>query len=435
MHFNVDGRPEEVAAFVNRAVAIPGLKAWTKREEDFARQIQSNPLIERYLETQFGIEYSMFAVRRHVKNTGRIPSIINSPRNDLGQLYSFAGIAARVFPLLSAAGKNALRTKMLGALKDNIGLAPLAFEMRTVAHLMACGFEVEFVDLCGEERFDFLIRRSNIEMEVECKSVSGDLGHQIHLLRQYQLGPYLWPSMKIGSKDGVVQLLVATLPDRLHGQREYLATVAERITKALTGRIDVNDSEPCSVSYREFPITGSPFDRALRSTITEEDALQYCHGVMRDELGHVMMMFQPQRNATIVALRSTKPDHFLRGLYRNIKEAASEQLSGTRPGVICVQLRNLTTASLRDLAENPGLTRTPTALQLMTAKFFDSDARAHVHTLSYIAPGNYVQRQLDIPVTNSTDITRRTIVTEDASSYNFRNRKNPYENDRRYFCF
>lgn len=89
----------------------------------------------------------------------------------------------RVHPRLSQRDKDELSRKMVRALKDNVDLAPLAFEMRTAAHFMSKGFDVEFTDLCGDARFDFLVRNSHGEMAVECKSVSGDLGHQIHLLR------------------------------------------------------------------------------------------------------------------------------------------------------------------------------------------------------------------------------------------------------------
>lgn len=71
----------------------------------------------------------------------------------------------------------------------------------------------------------------------------------------------------------------------------------------------------------------------------------------------------------------------------------------------------------------------------MTAKFFDNDTRSHVHTLSYIAPGHYVRRDVDFPDTDGAGIIRRSIVAEDAASYTFRNKKNPHEPDRRYYCF
>jgi hypothetical protein len=52
---------------------------------------------------------------------------------------------------------------MKGALDDEVGLSPLAFEMRTVAHFVAAGFDVEFHDLCEGGGFDFLVRKAEIQ--------------------------------------------------------------------------------------------------------------------------------------------------------------------------------------------------------------------------------------------------------------------------------
>lgn len=97
MQFDVNGHPAEMPAFLNVLTEIAGVAAWRKREKDFARQVQENPLIERYLDSQFGIERSMAYVRHYRSNTGRVPWNLNTPSADLGALYSFAGMVARVF--------------------------------------------------------------------------------------------------------------------------------------------------------------------------------------------------------------------------------------------------------------------------------------------------------------------------------------------------
>jgi hypothetical protein len=95
-------------------------------------------------------------------------------------------LTARVFPKLPERGQNILKSRIAGALNNDVGLSPLAFEMRTVAHLIARGFDVEFHDLCENGGYDFLAKDGEIAIEVECKSASGDLGHRVHLNRQYQ---------------------------------------------------------------------------------------------------------------------------------------------------------------------------------------------------------------------------------------------------------
>jgi len=239
MHFSLTTREAEMPALFRRFISITGPQAWDQRERDFVRQIKDNPLIERYLDTQFPIERAMFRVRRHLSSTRRLPSLRHSLSPDLGMLYSFIGVGSRAFHYLPNSAQTALRNRFLGALKDNVGLAPLAFEMRTAAHFLAMNFDVEFADLRLGGGFDFLVTKPGIEMEVECKSVSADLGHQIHLLRQYQLGPYLRGAMRDANARPSVTMVVATLPDRLHGQREFMIAIGRRISEALRGAVNI----------------------------------------------------------------------------------------------------------------------------------------------------------------------------------------------------
>jgi hypothetical protein len=433
MHFNVDATPGEIPALLRRFTEIGGAAAWKKRQTDFERQIHDNPMIDRYLDNYFPLERAVIYVRQHNRNTGGwIPQINSTPLFDLGALYSFITLTARVFPRLPKRAQHVLKSRIAGALKDNVGLSPFAFEMRTVAHLMASGFEVEFHDLCEGGGYDFLAKAGDIAFEVECKSVSGDLGHRVHTHRQYQLIPYILNNMHKAEKSGVVQLLVATVPNRLHGNQEFMKSVAAAIGEALETTADVADSEACTVSYREFPVFGSPFDCETPPQISEDDVRDYCNRMIGDEVGHTIMTFSPRQSGTIIAVRSLQTNYPLKAVYHELKEA-TRQLSGSRPGMICVQFRNMTSAELRDLAATPGESGKPTGIQLMTAKFYDSTARDHVHTIAYVAPGRFRQHQ---SLTLDTEgLMRTTRFSEDASSYVFTNKKHPDFNDQRYSIF
>lgn len=366
MRFDVNIQSAEIPANLHCLTEITGAAAWQKREKDFARQVHENPLIAEYLDSHFRIERSMFEVKRYKQNTGRIPDIINAPSASTATLYNFAAVVTRVFRQLSKCGQDALRKKLKGALDDEVGLSPLGFEMRTVAHFVASGFDVEFNDLCEGGGFDFLVRKAEIEIEVECKSVSGDVGHRVHLRRQCQLGPHILTPMRATEKDSVVKLLVVTLPDRLYPAREFMIAVGARISEALTKFESLIEGEPCTVSYREFPIAGSPFACKSPPRINRNDVIEYCNTMIGDQIGHTIMTFSPRRSATVVALRSAKSNTFMDYVYRNLKEAASKQLSGTRPGIICVQLRDTTSTQLREIAAEPSQSGKPSAVQLMT---------------------------------------------------------------------
>ncbi|MBV9583825.1 MAG: hypothetical protein JO213_02960, partial [Alphaproteobacteria bacterium] len=161
----------------------------------------------------------------------------------------------------------------------------------------------------------------------------------------------------------------------------------------------------------------------------------YFKRVAKEDVGHTIMTFSPRRSATVVALRSAKPDKFLQALHRNLREAAALQLSGTLPGVICVQLRNLTDTQLREVAASPAQTGKPNGLQLMTADFFTGNGRRHVHTLAYMAPGEFSRSQSYRFGSGGAFLIRDTITGEDAASYVFINKNHPHADAAEYRVF
>jgi Holliday junction resolvase len=65
-----------------------------------------------------------------------------------------------------------------GRLRDTVngasGARPFAYEISIATHLMQKGWDVEFMDYSGAARFDLLARQGAVEIEVECKTTSGD---------------------------------------------------------------------------------------------------------------------------------------------------------------------------------------------------------------------------------------------------------------------
>jgi Holliday junction resolvase len=57
---------------------------------------------------------------------------------------------------------------------------PFAYEISIATHLMQKGWDVDFIDYSGAGRFDLLARQNGVEVEVECKTTSGDTGRKIH---------------------------------------------------------------------------------------------------------------------------------------------------------------------------------------------------------------------------------------------------------------
>ena len=91
---------------------------------------------------------------------------------------------------------------------------------------MQRGFDVEFTDLEQRERFDLLASKPGMEIEIDCKSVSGDIGRSIHGRRFRDFVGQLNRSVGELARHGGGSLIHITIPDNLHGDTRQLAAEA-----------------------------------------------------------------------------------------------------------------------------------------------------------------------------------------------------------------
>jgi hypothetical protein len=112
-----------------RAIQIGTLDAWENRVHACAQQTKENPLIEGYLNERFAIELAMGRLRAYKKSTGRLPKIMTAD-TATHRLYAFAAMLAHVHQRSTPRAQKALAGRVRGGLKDDNGLASVAFELQ-----------------------------------------------------------------------------------------------------------------------------------------------------------------------------------------------------------------------------------------------------------------------------------------------------------------
>src|SRR5205807_1108585 len=137
------------------------------------------------------------------------------------------------------------------------GLGPLAAELRTAAHLMGHGFDIEFTDLAGRERYDFLASKDALEIEIDCKAPSGDVGRKIHGQRFRMFANDVLPILKEISQTPGGHVIHVVIPNNLHGDRAFERDLAEQVANLV--RTDVPPKLPIIGSLENFELEGSPF--------------------------------------------------------------------------------------------------------------------------------------------------------------------------------
>jgi len=276
--------------------------------------------------------------------------VISSPRDYA--LFSFMAAVVNLYDRVSERGKRRIEGMLRDGLNTDRGLRPFKSEVETMVHLMIQGFDVVPKDMEFGSGCDFLATRGDVEIEVECKSASGDLGRQIHRKRMIDLSRHVQPVLKGALKEIAGGSLVrVVLPSNLHGQPECLARVAEAVRGAVERRGSVSD-DACQVEYKTFNLAETPLGHQEPDQIPQD----IVGDILEREWGHAnqhavcMVRAHPQRAAIILHVESRKPDKVLRGLMHDLKAAARSQFTKQRPCVLVVQFLELSADDLLNLA-------------------------------------------------------------------------------------
>ena len=420
MLFSVEAVPAEIPIHMRHLIEITGWEPWKNRLKSLEAQLAIGPTMSFYLVERFGLELAFSEIHTHLRQTAR--PIWPPKSSDQVRFVSFLAMVTRTHHRLSAVGKNRLKGMLIGALKSDFGLGPLAFEMKTVARLMRKQFDVEFHDLEEGGGFDFLISKDNAEIEIECKFITGDIGRKIHLKRLNQLTPFLMQEMEVlVQREHCGHLVRITIPDRLSGKIEQNQMIQELLAKLIAENRSVLKEKNHQLTLQEFDLEQSPFRRLRPEEITMEVVAEFLSDTFQLPNANALINFRPRGGVTIVVVQSAQNDAVLKGLHKQLKEAAGSQFSGDRPCSICCELADLSPEQLRSLgdAENEG-----TGLQAMVTDLFKR--RPAVHTVSFTTPGT-------VNVEKSINGEKLVTSTQEAGfAYTFVNSTHPLSDDERY---
>ena len=299
----------------------------------------------------------------------------------------------------------------------------LAFEMKIVAHLMTRGFDVVFHDMEEGVGFDYLATSDGVEIEVECKFISGDIGRQIHLKKMHQLGTVLLPEMVADLDKGCGGLVIRILiPGKLGANEKQYDKICRLMSQAIVGQKSGAKLDDYQISISKFSVADSPFAHLPPGNISLDHAKRFLSDEFGVENKNFLIRFNPQGRAILVVVESAKEDAVLKGIHRQLKDSARKQLSGNRPGILCCELADVTEEQLLEFRNDK-----KTGLQLMASDLIAR--RPQIHTVAFITPGT-VRLQ-----NSTTGTTRSASAQETGPAYAFSNSNHQMANDPRYNVF
>jgi len=376
----------ELPALLAQTAEIGTSRAWRDRFDRCEADARRNPMITPYLDDWFGLERAMGRSQIYLNQTGRFP-MRSAGLLEL-RLFSFAAMLVRVHAQLSSTAKRRMEGRVRSGLDGDNTLAGLAFELQSAANLMHRGVDIHWHDIESNGGFDFLARKDAIEVEIECKTFSADLGRKIHRRRHHQFIELIQPALMKVEQPIFVDVVLAT---RLHGSE--VPALAHATTRALQTLKDIEGPDPYSIVLTQFDQADSPFSDL--STITEDKIKEFVAQRFGSVNDNVVALMNAKGGVGLVAIRCQQPDEVVMGMHRQLKAAAA-QLSGKRPGFVRAQMMDISAEEFRELFaahEQPGNSIGLTALLM---RFFAGEQRRHVHTLSFSTHGEMVSHSAGI---------------------------------------
>jgi len=367
MRINTDARPKDFEPAVDWISGLIGT-ALDKRIAGFEAQERKNPLLATHFRETFALEFALANARKYRRSTGRLPK-----GDEYTLLYGFLVTAHRIHAALPPAVRTPFEGRLWDAVNGAYGARPFAYEISIATHLMHKGWDVEFVDYSGAARFDLLAGKGTVEIEVECKSTSGDTGRKIHRQEVNRLADLLLPTTeRLAEMAGCHRILV-TIPDRLGKSNEALSGIASVVASAAQQKSSVSND----LAHVEYT-----FDDIAMWPQLERDPDMKSFFEGRFGFQNANLMFHGRENFSVVAvmIRSAKADSVVDAIAEAAKEAA-DQCSGTRPGLIALHLI--------DKISRPELQRmltTPNGLHAVAHAVFRGGKRQHVDSIAFTVP-------------------------------------------------
>jgi hypothetical protein len=253
------------------------------------------------------------------------------------------------------------------------GIRPFAYELTMAMHLMSKGWDVVFADIEKVGNFDFLARKDGLEIEMECKTTSGDSGRQIHRFEMSRLGTLIDPALAELSDVAGSHFLIVTIPSKLESSDASIKLVGEAVVQAARERANAANSH-ASVAYSHLSelVSSGPHDAGK--------VRQMCEERCGDSNLHLHLHGQPTFSVVIAAFRSERPDTVIKTLTQRAKEAA-DQCSGTRPAIVALNLVDPISQ-----AELQGMLGTFNGMHAIAAGIFEKEKRAHVDMIAFTVP-------------------------------------------------
>jgi hypothetical protein len=362
---------------------IVGERRWTKRVTAINSEARGQPYLREYLLEENAIAFAFDRCSAQVSRYGSMPLQSSNDRS----LYPAFRLAAQTLSLLDKSsaeqGKRLVR-RIHGAFRNPDDMRAIQLEFAIATHFVRRGYSISWPEMDKFGNFDLMVHGVGpYGLEVECKSASVDKGRKIHkrdaLVFNHLVGQKL---------EGIAQRLnsglavVLTVPDRLPAAFLDRQRLAERVGRAVLVGKSVGVDGGCDVRLSEFDIARYPGLGPPESS----QVRQYIDDITGTRNRQAMILGRRSAGALVFVVQSRQEDTFLRYVFNSVRDAARNQLSAKRAGIVLVGLEGISADELvrtAQLEKNPK--EDPTALRIAVSKFLGGSTTDHVVGVGFLS--------------------------------------------------
>ena len=364
----------------DRFEELVGQKTWCRVARERREELKRNRYLEEYFHQEYSDAFALERISERKKKNLDYAVSVNTASE-----YQVFTLMTQFLNLYSAAAqptKKALLGQIKAAFSKTNDLRALDLELAIATHISRKMGSVDFPELTGAGTFDLLAKHGGVELEIECKSISHDKGRQVHRKVALEIHHAVHKEVRGKVANLRTGLFVGvTFEERAPTDARQQGLIAQEVSKAITLG-GIQKSSLCEVRVESFDITSTPFETKLDM----DEARAFIEGNFGFRNRELMITGQSGVNAFVLALRSSKPDQFLDSVYRTLKDAASRQLTLSRPGLICARFEDLTAAQLNSIADDAQRGQR-NRLERIATDLFQSDERKHLASVAFLTQG------------------------------------------------
>lgn len=250
-------------------------------------------------------------------------------------------------------------------------MEPVLFEIDIASHYWLLGYDIEWIESrsdTGERTPEFAALSNEKELEIECKAKQADAGRKVERASFYRLVDLVLPVLTGKSLTGSIFL---TLPSRLPNDPAWREAIASSLDSELNegkGLATLDGGEEL-----EFSLDRADKGRVAMARLVQMADLRnhpYAHNAVTGQRDGDYVT-----DPIVFRVESSTPDQFLMSVLDGLRDA-NRQFLGSRSGVICCHIP--------EIASFEGL-QADSAIQRMTARFFERHARDFIYAVSYVS--------------------------------------------------